>query len=233
MTDPTIARRTLVRGSAWAVPAVVASAAVPAYAASGLTATVTPQIYHTMMARSSRNPSCNPTTRPTKGYLDTLPCNSPAILSNSDCLQDPNSSQGIWLESDQPGTARIDSLEITYTFSQDVVFEGATSQAGTAHQESETSKWDSPDILLPGWTIAATTARSITLRYAGSGVIDVSTAEPGSGFATGFFVNFRQVRCTSTLYAESTRTMVYSDAAGERHTFQRATSRRNMLAGSL
>lgn len=38
MTDPTIARRTLVRGSAWVVPPVVASAAVPAYAASGLTA---------------------------------------------------------------------------------------------------------------------------------------------------------------------------------------------------
>ena len=226
MTD--ISRRNLAKGAAWAVPVIAATSAIPAYAASRVTATVTPQFWQTRYARAT--PTCNPTTDPIKGYLDTLPCNSPAKsstgVSNSDCKQDPNTSDGIWLESTNgaAGTAIINSVTVTYTFSAPVIFDGKTYTSGTANS-SGTSRWNSNDILMAGWSITSKSSTSITLTYSGSGVINASTAVAGSGFATGYFINFRVAnQCIASMTVTTAVTMNYTDATGANKTWTKNTS---------
>lgn len=228
MTD--ISRRNLAKGAAWAVPVVAATSMIPAYAASRVTATVTPQMWQTRYARLPT--SCSPTTNPIKGYLDTLPCNSPAYdyvngvkgASNSDCKQDPTTSDGFWLESTTAGTAIINSISVTYTFSTAVIFDGTTYATGNANSTGG-SRWNSNDILMAGWSITSKSSTSITLTYSGSGVIDASTAVAGSGFATGYFINFRvSSTCTSTVTVTTAVTMNYTDATGANKTWTKNTS---------
>ncbi|MGV3016260.1 hypothetical protein [Rothia sp. 88186D007BW] len=214
----TLNRRALVRGAAWAAPVVVAASNIPAMAASSPTGQLgvgTVRSYQQIFMRQPNN--CNPTTNPREGFIDTLCCDAAVTPTDSNCLRDPDTSVGWWVESDPttPGSVVIDTFTVTHTFSRPVTFTDAPLEGGGA-STAGTTKWTNPTQLQPGWSIVSTTSTSITLIYKGDGTpVDMSDDVAGSGFCTGYFLNFREEVCSlSRNTLTTTRQAIYTDATG-------------------
>lgn len=215
----TINRRGLVRGAAWAAPVVVAASNVPAMAASSPENQLGVGSVRAYQQIFSRQPTgCNVTTNPKEGFINTLCCGASVTPSNSNCIQDPNSSVGWWIEADPgySGSVIIDTFTVTHTFARPVTFNDAPTANGAASTLGVT-KWTNATYLEPGWSIVSSTPTSITLEYKGDGTpVDMSDATAGSGFCTGYFLNFRENTCTrvgqNTL--TTTRSVAYTDATG-------------------
>lgn len=210
-----ISRRSIAKGAAWATPAIMLATAAPAMAASP-NVLVSPQMYQRVHIREPE--ACDPITNPQKGFIDSLCGNPPYYPPVGNCGQVPGQDKGLWLESDsgQAVQAQINSAEVTYTFDRDVWFPGRTTSTGNAHS-GYSPRWNTADVLQSGWTVASRTSRSITLRYSGSGLVDVSTGAFGTGFATGYFINYQLTSgCYGAgLVSVTTRTSVtYTDASG-------------------
>ena len=218
----TLNRRSLVRGAVWTAPAVAVSSAAPALAASGgpITGTnITPQNFTTVYTKRPTN--CAPATNPQTGYIDTMCCNSPVLDpagSNSDCAQDPATSQGYWLESPIAGTATIDAITTTYKFNYDVKLQECANTVAKTKYTGAPSTWSSCNIY-NGWTATQVDARTIRVTYTGSGLVDTSTAAAGSGFCTGYFLNFTVTQgCyrSGVVQRQYSTTMTYTDATGQK-----------------
>lgn len=234
-TSAPLSRRTVAAGLAWTAPAVALAAAAPAFAASRPTATNTTlqmiQKVYTKTPTLLYGGTCNTTSNPQVGYINTLCCSSPArdtALANrndSDCKQDPATSIGIWVESSAAGTVSIDSARITYSFNYSVSFDNASvGKAGTSFTNG-TTVWSGGNVLQPGWSIESITSTSITLVYSGSGVVEASTAAVGTGFCTGYFIPFHVTSgCygSGVLKVTTTRQVYWTDAGGQ-HLYSKTT----------
>lgn len=162
-----ITRRNIVKGAAWSTPAVLATAAIPAYAASknGTAKTTAGQYFHTI--KSTTPAFCNPSTNPQNGYIDNLPYTSPK--GNSNKYRDPNTSNGYWVEG-TAGTVTDVQIRTTYTFNHPVQVKGTP----TAN----------------GWSLALSADRkTLTATYTAP-TWNVSTSASGTGDATGFLWEF-------------------------------------------
>lgn len=199
-TSTSINRRNLVKGAAWAAPAVLTSVTVPAYAASkkGTSTTTAGKYYHTLYSKTPA--TCNPTTSPQYGYIDTMATRSPAGNGNS--YRDPASSNGYWVEGTS-GTVTNVSITTTYTFNHAIKLDATSTYWGA-------------NIIPAGWTVTQTSSTTIKVTYTAA-TWNVSTSVSGSGDATGFFLNFH---VTDGCYANggvtvsSSTTMTYYDATG-------------------
>lgn len=198
----TITRRNLAKGAAWSAPAVLASATIPAYAASkGGTAKTTKGVYyHTI--KSATPAFCNVSTNPQTGYIDNLPYKSPK--GNSNTLRDPNSSNGYWVEGTS-GTVTNVTIQTTYTFNH-------------ALQVRSTP-------VANGWNLVLSAdGKTLTATYSAP-VWNVSTTASGSGDATGFLWEFSvKDGCYGNggLTVTASTVMTYQDANGLQ-TFTKST----------
>lgn len=201
-------RRTLTRGALWAAPVLLASATIPAYAASqlGTAKTTAGKYYHTV---STTTPSgCNVSTNPQYGYIDTLPYRSPA--GNSNTRRDPNTSSGYWVEG-TAGTVNNVTIVTTYTFNRAIQL------------DTSSTRWGA-NIIPSGWTVTQVDSSTIRVTYTAT-TWNVSTTVVGSGDATGFFLNFHVTAgCypSRTVTISSTTVMTYFDANGKQ-TFTKNT----------
>lgn len=208
MSNMGITRRNLVKGAAWTAPAVMVSSVVPAYAASqnGTSPNGKAYYYHNI---STITPSgCNPISNPQVGYIDNLPSKSPA--GNSNTYRNPASSNGYWIEG-TAGTATNINISTTYTFNYDIKLDPSS------------TKWGA-NVVMPGWTITQTDARTIVATYYAD-TWEVSTAAVGSGDATGFFLNFHvATTCLSTrvLKISSSTVMTFNLSTGQQ-TYTKST----------
>lgn len=190
----TINRRNLVKGAAWSAPAILATATVPAYAASrgGTAKNTQGYYYHTIYTKTPVG--CNVSTNPQAGYIDNLPYKSPK--GNGNTLRDPNSSNGFWVEGTS-GTVTEVSIKTTYTFNHPIQLTGTP--------------------ILNGWKLALSAdGRTLTATY-NAPIWQVSTTAAGSGDATGFLQDFavKDGCFGSKVVQVSTNTvMTYKDANG-------------------
>lgn len=212
-TSAGVSRRSLAKGAAWAAPAVLATAAVPAYAASRPgTSTSTRGVYfHAFKFRTATN--CT-STNPQTGFIDNLPYRSTAGLGDSN--RDPSTSKGYWVEG-SAGTVTNVTIRSTYTFNYAITLV----QNGI----------DGANVTMPGWTVTQVDSRTITAVYSAP-TWNVSTAVAGSGDATGFFFNFRVNNCiTPTAITLTAATvMTYNDANGPQ-TFTKNTGPTQLYRG--
>ena len=169
---PSATRRHLVKGAMWSAPAVVAGSSIPAYAASQLSTTTSRQYYRTV-ARKAMTGRCNVITNPVRGYLDSLPCKSPAGNSNDNRV--PGSSNGYWVEV-IVGIVQNVSIQTTITFNRNILIENTGSYGA--------------NIIPSGWKVTQTDARTIVMTYTAP-QWQVSTSVLGSGDATGVFIQFK------------------------------------------
>lgn len=208
-----ISRRHLTRGIAWAAPVMLASTTVPLYAASQLTATgAIPQYYQSAYSRIPN--SCNATSRPQGGYVDSMPIGSP--VSNEfgdDGKRDPSTSIGTWLESSASGTYMLNNIVRIWTFNHDIKI--VDSPSGAAYSTTGTSTWSSPNIIPDGWAVTQINSRTLQAVFTGSGTYTTSTAVVGSGDAFGLFINFQVLSgCFADLRVTTSTTVQYTDANG-------------------
>ena len=214
----TMTRRSLTKGAAWSIPAVTVAAAAPAVAASTpLTGTNdTPQAF---VGRYYRVPSdCTATNNDGGGYLDTQGCTpsggptSGGVL-DGDCLLNPNSSIGYWIETANTtsGTAQITSITTTFTFSSPIQIlscpNGKANVGGTWTWTECTT--------LNGWTYTLSAdGKTLTLTYSGPLTVTTSTTTNKTGtYVPGFFINYQFTSIcptTSTTIATS-HSMTYKD----------------------
>lgn len=208
----TMNRRTFAKGAAWTAPVIATASAGPAVAASTTpTGTVSTAVnYGTTLTKTPT--SCSPSTNPQVGFVDTLRCNSPVKPTNSDCRQDPNTSNGYWLEGTS-GTATVNYIETVYTFNYPVKLDECPYPAAGKSYIGATTTWTSCNIY-NGWTITQVDQYTIKAVYSTPTTVDVSTATAGSGWCTGYFFNFH---VASGCYASGvvkrsyTTTLIYSD----------------------
>lgn len=199
----TINRRNIVKGAAWGAPIVLASATIPAYAASrnGTAKTTAGKYYHTL--KSATPAFCNVSTNPQTGYIDNLPYRSPK--GNSNALRDPNSSNGYWVEG-TAGTVTQVNIKTTYTFNHPIRLTGKP--------------------VLNGWSLVLSgDGKTLTATYSAP-VWNVSTSASGSGDATGFLQEFAVTDgCfgDGVVKVTTSTVMTYRDANGLQ-TFTKTTT---------
>lgn len=200
--DRQLTRRRLAQGAAWSVPAVIATTAVPAYAASKQTGTATGAYLYTEI--KSRTPAyCNTTSNPQQGYLSTVGTGN-----------DPSVSVGLWAEG-QAGTVQIDTATIRYVFNHPVAL--------TAKPTGMT--W-STATNLNGWTV--TQPDRYTIQFSKNGItgeISTSALNTGTNFA-GYFQNFKITDgCfgSGVVTVKTVATVVYTDKTGQ-HTYVKNTT---------
>lgn len=190
----TISRRNLVKGAAWATPAIIATATVPAYAAStgGTAKNTAGKYFHTL--KSSTPAFCSVSTNPQTGYIDNLPYASPK--GNSNTLRDPNSSNGYWVEG-TAGTVTQVNIKTTYTFNHTIRLTGKP--------------------VLNGWKLSLSgDSKTLTATYSAP-AWNVSTTVAGSGDATGFLQEFAVTDgCfgSDVVKVTTSTVMTYKDANG-------------------
>lgn len=97
-----VERRPIVKGAAWAVPALAVASAAPAVAASGTQYPSTP-IYRNVFSNVYET-WADSTNCPVTYTIDAL--------TNS---TDPNNTEGFWLEADTPGYGDVTDLSYTLT----------------------------------------------------------------------------------------------------------------------
>lgn len=200
MAQTPVNRRKLIKGASWAAPVALASSQIPAYAASkpGTSTSTTAQYYRTV-ARKAISGTCNVTTNPTRGYIDSLPYKSPA--GNSNANRDPATSNGYWVEG-SAGTVTNVTITTVIKFNHDIQIEPSGSYGN--------------NVIPTGWTVTQTDARTITMTFSAASW-QVSTSTAGSGDATGVFIQFKVTdSCVpaSGLSVSGSTTMSYMDATG-------------------
>lgn len=193
-------RRQIVRGAAWSVPAVLSAGVVPAYASSKKgTATTTAGQYFRTVARKAMTGTCNVTTNPTRGYIDSLPYKSPA--GNSNTNRDPATSNGYWVEG-TAGTVTNITIKSVITFNHPIQIEPTGSYGN--------------NVIPAGWTVTQTDPKTLTLTFTAA-TWNVSTSVVGSGDATGVFIQFKVTDAclaAGALTVTGQTTMTYTDAVG-------------------
>lgn len=153
------------------------------------------------------------------GFIDTQGCTptgGPAsgTSKSGDCLRNPNSSVGYWLETTNSasGVARIDSVTTMYTFSNPIVLDSCPN--GTYNQDpTATWRWTGCTTL-NGWTYSLSAdGKTLTLKYTKPTIVTTSTATNGTGdYLPGYFINYHTADpCVATSTTISTsHTMTYS-----------------------
>lgn len=205
-TSGGVSRRSLAKGTAWAAPVILATAAVPAYAASrpGTSTSAQGVYYHSI---GIRYPStCNLTSSPQTGYILNLPYSKTPLGGNSNR---DTTSRGYWVEG-ADGTVTDVAIRTTYTFSHDI--------------QLTPSGPHGANVTMPGWTITQVDARTVTAVFRAPSW-QVSTSVVGSGDATGFFLNYKlSSNCLAPrTFAVTTNTVMgYTDARG-RQAFTKTT----------
>lgn len=196
-------RRTVAKGAAWAIPAIQVANTAPALAASsGITFTGTvsaPQFFFIEYNRDARTSgaACDPATNPSGGYIDTQACTpaggprgSTSGVANGDCLRNPNSSIGAWLEtaSTTSGSAQICNFTTTYTFSQPITIDSCPNGK---YNTGGTTTW-TECTTLNGWTYTLSAdGKTLKLTYPGCVAMQTSTSANGSGTSfPGYFINY-------------------------------------------
>ena len=224
-TTTGVSRRHVAKGAAWAAPVILAGAPAPASAASrsATAASTTAISFQTVYMRK---PTSCTASAPTAGYIDTMPCNSPASPSNSDCKNCKASSTGFWFESTNGGTVTDQTITVTYTFAGSTVeLTSGVTPGGSA--TSGTSTWSSGNIL-NGWTATQTNATTITMTYANIGSVTTAKGDCVAGWNTGFFINYKLVStpCPGANAVKVTTAMTwnYTDSTGQH------TSTKNVTA---
>lgn len=206
-TSSGVSRRSLAKGATWAAPAILATAAVPAYAASRPgTSTTTQGVYRHLIGIQYPS-TCNLATSPQTGYINNLPYSFPSL--GGDSKRDPLASRGYWVEG-TAGTVTDIAIKTTYTFSHNIQLT-ASGPYGA-------------NVTMPGWTITQVDAKTVTAVYRAPSW-QVSTAVAGSGDATGFFLNYKlSSNCLAPkIFAITTNTIMgYMDAKG-RQAFRKTT----------
>lgn len=154
------------------------------------------------------------------------PTSAPA--SGADGRRDPSSSNGVWIESSNRdgGTVFLQQASITYEFTDSrgnpapvtviACPEDAPGDENLKTRWQQWTTWTSCNIL-NGWTVTQPAPHQITLTWSAPSLIEVSTSTRGTGWASGYFVNYFFTECTNTPYMKSYKSADYYDANGYQH----------------
>lgn len=206
-------RRTVAKGAAWAIPALHLTNTAPAIAASGGTTFTgtndTVQSFYSEVTVVPR--SCTTSKLNAGGFIDTQGC-TPAGgpvsngAKNGNCLLNPNSSIGTWVETTNAtsGTAAIGNMTQTYTFNTPIAIDSCPTgynnvPAADLPLGATVTTW-TECTTLNGWTYSLSAdGKTLTMRYAGTAPLQTSTAANGSGtYMPGYFINFHYVSICPT-----------------------------------
>ena len=219
-----MSRRSVAKGAAWSIPAIQIASTAPAVAASspGGTFTGTNDKVYDYLSRYYRVPStCSTTNLNSGGFLDTQGCtpNGGPVdtlgRKSGDCLLNPNSSIGMWIETTNAtsGTAQICNVTRTYTFSAPIAIDSCPN--GTYNNDpGATWKW-TECTTLNGWTYSLSAdGKTLTLKYNQCATVQTSTGANGTGtYLPGYFINyhFTTICPTSSTTIQWTTTATWYD----------------------
>lgn len=241
----TPSRRSVVAAGLWSAPAILATSAIPAYAASPTELVgATPYAWQETHSKRKYYAAENRTAF-AGGFISTIPGTdfneqftrntNPARALNTSNDPNDNLSLGFWLESDNglPVTGKILSIDIVHTLSpwdptksaykpeQSYFTESVSPGVAMINSKGDTIghyDWSSPSIVPAPWTISGYNTQQVVLNWTNPGIeTEVSTSDPYTGYRVpGYFLNFNLTGTTAAVTRVTTvRTIVWEDVNGQ------------------